>query len=286
MEVRPIHLRAPGLTRSVLGVPVIEGPVPDPWPAAVVAEPWCWADAERMRFAGDGAVVYVERDRVVLSAPDAATRAHADWLLYATATRAMLTFRRDYNLHASLVVAPGGAAIAVLGDGGAGKSTTTLELLRRGWRLAGDDIVPVRDSSDGPMAHPVDRPVHLSDEAARSLGADLALGRLLPASGKRSYAVDTDPTPRRLSAIAVLSAGATDGRVAWRRVDGLAALPTIAASADRYRICRLPEHRGDFLRWTTSVCRQVPVWDLRRPPVGDSVEQVVDAVEQISSCVG
>lgn len=281
-----IRLRAPGLTRTVLGVPVTEGPVPEPWPAAVVVEPWCCADADRLRFAADGAVVYAEPGRVVISAPDPETRAHADWLLYATATRALLTFRRDYNLHASLVVSPAGAAVALLGDAGAGKSTTTLEMLRRGWRLAGDDIVPVRHGASGSIAHPVDRPIHLTDSAAAALGADLSLGRLLPSTGKRAYAVDADLEPRPLAAIAVLSRGAQDGRVAARRVDGLAAVPTMALSADRYRMCRLPEHRADFLQWTTTLCRQVPIWDLRRPPEGDTLAAVADAVEDISASVG
>lgn len=281
-----IRLGAPGLTRSVVGVPVTEGPVPEPWNAAVVVEPWCCADAERFRFAADGAVVYVEPDRVVLSAPDADTRAHADWLLYATATRVMLTFRGDYNLHASLVVSPSGVAVALLGDAGAGKSTTTLEMLRRGWRLAGDDIVTVRHEAAGSLAYPVDRPIHLTDSAARSLGADLSLGRLLPSTGKRAYAVDADLEPRPLAAIAVLSPLAEDGRVALTRVDGLAAVPTMALSADRYRLCRLPERRADFLQWTTTLCRQVPIWDLRRPPEGDTLHQVADAVETISASVG
>ncbi|GAB3855645.1 HPr kinase/phosphatase C-terminal domain-containing protein [Nocardioides maradonensis] len=281
-----IQLGTPELTRVVLDVPVEEGPVPEPWDAAVVVEPWWCADADRIRFAAHGAVVYVEPGRVLLSAPDPATRASADWLLYATATRALLTFRGDFNLHASLVVSPTGAAVALVGDSGAGKSTTTLQLLQRGWSLAGDDIVAVRPGPDGAIAHPVDRPIHLSDAAARAIGADPAVGRLLPSTGKRAYRLDADLGPRPLAAVVVLSRQAQDGQVALRRVDGLAAVPTIALSADRYRICRLPEHRAAFLDWTVSVCRQVSIWDLRRPPVGDTVAAVVDAVEKLSSEVG
>jgi hypothetical protein len=273
-----LTLRAPGLTRHVLDVPVTFGPVPPAWDATVVAPPYAWAEADRLRFAADDAELYVEADRVLFDAPDDDVRASADWMLYSTAARAMLTFRREYNLHASLVVAPSGAAVAVLGDSGAGKSTTTIELIRRGWRLGSDDVVVVRHGDDGTVAHPIDRPIHLSDAAARLLGGDPAVGRPIPDTIKRAYAVDADLAPRPLSALAILSTTAEGADVTARQVDGLAALPTIALSADRYRIGRMPEHRQHFLSWTTRLCRDVPIWDVRRPAGGDTVGAVADAV--------
>ena len=277
-----VALRAPGLTEAVLDVPVTYADVPPAWDATIVGEPYFWAEADRLRFVADGAEMYVEADRVLFSAPDTETRATADWLLYGTAARAMLTFRRDYNIHASLVIAPSGVAVAILGDSGAGKSTTTIELLRRGWRLGSDDIVVVHHTDGGPVAHPVDRPIHLSDAAARLLGADPALGRPIPDTVKKAYAVDTDLMPRRLSALVVLSNLAEGDEVTARRVEGLAAVPTIAVSADRYRIGKLPEHRQDFLSWTTRLCHDVPIWDLRRPADGLTVDDVADAVERIT----
>ncbi|GAB2974413.1 hypothetical protein [Nocardioides montaniterrae] len=277
-----VSLGAPGLTEAVLGVPVEHGDVPPPWAAAVVQDPWFWADHDRLRFAADGAELYVEAERVVFSAPDELVRAQADWLLYSTAARAMLTFRRDYNLHASLVLAPSGGAVAVLGDSGAGKSTTTIELLRRGWSLGSDDVVVVRHGEDGAVAHPVDRPIHLSEAAVRLLGGDPRLGRPIPDTTKRAYVASADLTPRPLAALVVLSSTAAGDEVTARQVDGLAAVPTIAISADRYGIGKLPEHRADFLAWTTRLCHDVPIWDLRRPPAGETVDAVADAIEQIS----
>lgn len=282
----PLVLRAPELTREVLGVPVVEGTAPKPWAAAVVAEPSIWADPDRLLFVADEARVYADPGGVVIEAIDRAARTSADWLLYSTATRAMLTFRRDHNLHAGMVVTPTGDAIAIVGDSGAGKSTTTVELLLRGWTLGSDDIVVVRHGATGPVAHPVDRPIHLSARAVELLGGDPGVGRPLPYGDKRAYAVDADLTPRPLVAVVVLGTTPEAGPVRARRVDGLAAMPAIGLSADRYGICRLPEHRADFLAWNTALCREVPIWQLSRPATGVTVAAVADEVERISADAG
>lgn len=273
-----MRLIPPPLTREVLGVPVREGATPDPWDASVVVEPWWWADADRLLFRSDDASVYVEPGAVTVSAPNAETRAEHDWLAYATAARALLTFDKRYNLHATLVAAPDGRMVAILGDSTAGKSTTTAELVARGWGFACDDIAEVGHGPDGPVALPVERPVHLSDDVARRLGGDPADGRLLPGREKRAYGVQgADLAPRPLSAMVVLSAH--DGAATEvAKVPALQALTTVAASGDRYGICELPAHRADYLRWTTELTRQVPVWTVRRPKQGDSVAAVADAV--------
>lgn len=274
--------RAP-LTTDVLGVAVVEGRAPEPWEAACDEAPYWWADADRLLFTIDTARVYAEADTVVIDAPTADDRAAADWLLYATAARAVLTFRRRYNLHATLVVASDGSGIAVLGESTVGKSTTTAELVRRGWAFACDDIVEVEHTTRGPVAHPVERPIHLSDDVARRLGGDPADGRLLPLRDKRAYAVTgADLTPRPLTALVVLSTLATGPDVESCRVAPLDALATVAAATDRYGICQLPEHRADFLRWNAELCRQVPVWAVRRPRYRDTTEAVTDAVAAIA----
>lgn len=271
------------LTQEVLGIGVTEGATPAPWDAASVGAPYWWADADRLLFHADRARMYVEPGAVTIDAPDAAARAAEDWLLYATAARALLTFERRYNLHATLVVAPDGRAVAILGESTAGKSTTTAELVRRGWGFACDDIAEVAITPGGPVVSPVERPVHLADDVAVRLGADPADGTLLPLRDKRAYAVTgADLSPRPLSAMVVLSTLAAGEGVEAFPVEPLEGLTTIAASADRYGICQLPEHRADFLRWTTALCRQVPVWAVRRPPAGDSLDAVVDAVAAVA----
>jgi hypothetical protein len=45
------------------------------------------------------------------------------------------------TIHATALHAPGGQAVLLLGDKGAGKTSTALALARRGWVHAGDDLV-------------------------------------------------------------------------------------------------------------------------------------------------
>lgn len=277
------EVRTPGLTRAVLDVPVEEGPVPTPAGATVSDPPLLWADDRQLLFRADGAAVHVTADSVRIEATDASARAAADWLLYSTATRAMLCFRDRFNLHATLVVSPEGAAVAIVGDATAGKSTTAVELVRRGWVLACDDIVEVALVGEDAQARPVRRPVHLSAAAVALLGGDPALGRPIPFSGKRAYAIDGDLTPRRLSALVVLSKLAEGPAVEARRVDRMAAIPTLARSSDRYRICRLPTRRAAFHRWSTEVCRRTPIWDVRRPADLVTVDRVADAVAEVAA---
>ncbi|GAA3828247.1 hypothetical protein [Nocardioides panacisoli] len=279
-----VTLDPPSITREVLGVPVVEGETPEPWDAPVVARPYWWADADRLLFrSDDGASVYVERGAVTLRAPDGESRIANDWLAYATAARALLTLDGRYNLHATLVAAPDGRMVAILGDSRAGKSTTTVELVTRGWGFACDDIAEVVTGPKGALARPVERPVHLSEAAARRLGGDPAVGRWLPEREKRVYAVvGADLTPRPLAAMVLLSTLAAGNQVEVRPVPALQAITTVADSGDRYGVCHLPEHRSAYLRWATELTRTVPLWTVARPAEGDSVAAVADAVASIS----
>jgi hypothetical protein len=78
-------------------------------------------------------------------------------------------------LHASVVVRPGGGAVAFAGPVGAGKSTAALALASRGWRVLSDDRLVVDQE---PMAYPIAPYLRVAAEAARQFdfAGDLPLG--------------------------------------------------------------------------------------------------------------
>lgn len=272
----------PGPTRQILDCEVREGPTPQPWPARVDNHR-ILADHDRALVVHDQASLYVSHgDEVVISAPDDTTRLEYDYLVYAFASRLLLLQRRRFTLHATLVVSPAGDALAITGHSTAGKSTTSVELARRGWQLVCDDVVEVRMSGERVLAVPFLRPVHLSDEAARMLGTDPALGRELPGRDKRVYSIEADPAVRQLTAVVRVDLGAA-AEVVAQVIPPLDALPVISMHSDPNGICELPEYRGEYLVWTGSIVSRLPVLDVRRPASGDSVSAVADAIERLVS---
>jgi hypothetical protein len=268
----------PGVTRELLGVPVTEGRVPDRWPAAVQT-PAIAADADRLLVSVPGAAAYISHgNAVVVESRSEADRLDSDYIVYAVAARALLWQRRRFSLHATLVAAPGGPAVAVTGSSMAGKSTTTMALVRRGWPFACDDIVQVDLRGGVPIAVPCERPVHLSDAAARLLNADPAIGRPLPGRTKRVYSMVGDLTPRPLAAIVRLRLHG-EASVEVRRLVALESMPVLAFHSDPHGICQLPGMRADYLRWTAGLA-SVPLLDVARPAGGDTVWEVADAIEQ------
>lgn len=272
----------PGITREVLGVTIEEGPVPPPWDAAIVTDRLC-ADADRFLIRHGEVALYVERgNRFVIESPDRETRLSYDYLAYSTAPRVAMWQTRRFSLHATLVVSPEGEAVAITGHSMVGKSTTTIELLRRGWTFGCDDLLEV-DIRDGtPWAVPRSRPVHLSDQVAQSLGVDPSVGRRLPWQGKRAYAIEGFPTPLPLERVVHLRVA--DGQEVTQEVlVGLDALALLAHHSDPLGVCNLPECRADYLEWSVQTRAGVIMQTVSRPLEGDSVRQVADALSRDES---
>lgn len=273
----------PGPTLRVLDVPVATGDLPAAWAAEFR---WChgttagWADADRLLVTTPTAGLYVEDGRrVVVRADDDRARLEHDYLVYAWAPRLLLMQRRRFGLHATLVVSPDGHAVAVGGPSMAGKSTTAVELVRRGWTFAGDDIVPIDHESGRPVTRPYARPIHLSDAAAARLGTDPALGRPLPGRAKRVYGLPTDLRPRPLALIVVVGRSTGD-RIEVEHHPGLVALPRLAVLTDSIGLAvRLPAVRADLFRWAANLAAGTRVVSVRRPADQETVAEMADTVE-------
>jgi HprK-related kinase A len=79
-----------------------------------------------------------------------------------------LGWRRHLLLHAA-AVEKDGRALVMTGESGAGKSTLSALLMRRGWRLLGDEFALV-GLTDG-MLQPFPRPISLKNESIAVLGS-------------------------------------------------------------------------------------------------------------------
>ena len=93
-------------------------------------------------------------------------------------------------LHASSI-AVGGRAIALLGQPGAGKSTTAAAFAQLGYSILSDDVAVLDDQGDQFLVQPGYPRVNLWPDSARALfGSEDALPRITPTWGKRYLPLD------------------------------------------------------------------------------------------------
>lgn len=116
----------------------------------------------------------------------------------------VVAIARGYEaLHAAAVQTPVGV-VAVVGASGAGKSTLAAELVRRGHRLVGDDVLVVGRAGDRVVAYPSGAHLSLEPGAEEGLGVEV-LGEL---GGKLWTVVeDAAAEPAPLAAVVLLERG-------------------------------------------------------------------------------
>jgi hypothetical protein len=129
----------------------------------------------------------------------------------------VLRLRGAVSLHAS-AIAVAGRAVALLGQAGAGKSTTAVAFARRGNPVLSDDVTPLDDRVGAILAQPGNPRLRLWPTSAQFLfGAADALPRLTPNwdklyldLGENDFAFQETPLP--LGAVYVLGPRSRDTR--------------------------------------------------------------------------
>jgi hypothetical protein len=150
----------------------------DGWEAVVDGRPFSariGAEGE-CRFVCDGQALFeLSADGRVLTADGAAVR-DAYWarVLLDSVLFTVSLIRGGDALHAGAVVTASGAAVAVIGSSGGGKSTLVAELLRHGCQLVTDDVLFVDVSAGTVMAHPGPPVMTLPRQRADGVGTRIA----------------------------------------------------------------------------------------------------------------
>lgn len=163
--------------------------------------------AFRLRYA-DGCEYHVNADgtRVACTWPANFTVEDAATYLLGPVFGLLLRLRGVTALHAS-AVAIDGAAVALVGPAGAGKSTTAAALAARGHPLVGDDVLGLRVEADGIAVQPAYPRLRLWPDAAAALyGPGVELPPLTPNWDKRGLRLDHafHPDPLPLAAVYLL----------------------------------------------------------------------------------
>jgi hypothetical protein len=199
--------------------------------------------------------------------------------LHGTVAALLLAQRGGFALHAG-VVEVDGQAVALTGPRAAGKSTTALRLTQRGHALVTDDVTPL-EAGRPVTVNPFARTVRVAPATARSLGLDLTDAReILPDHPKLAL-----PAPSRRSVplrAIVLLGEAPVAAVDAARVRGAAAQRLVWEGAYRVQLLWALYER-ELFTWSSAIAAQVPVYTVRRPRDGWTVDEVADAVERVAT---
>ena len=190
-------------------VVVRRGAVPAPEgfpPSGIAHEPE--ARADRLAWLDRARLRITEREVTV----DSADEAFARQCVVGPGLGVLLHRRGVLVLHGAAIDVDG-RAVVLLGEKGAGKSTTAASLLARGHRLLADDLVAIDTGSlesGAPVVLPGPTQMKLWPEAAAAAGLEVDLVPFFDGLAKGIWAdapVASSPTP--LGTVAVLEWGAS-----------------------------------------------------------------------------
>lgn len=208
--------------------------------------------------------------------------AYRNWFVSTWAIPIAMVQRGWLSLHASTVLV-GGSAIAIGGHSGAGKSTTTWALRGRGHAFVVDEATLCEVTDQGVLVHPYRRHVQLTQKSSLEMGRLQSHPALL-APGKTAF----DPGPvdvstRRLDKLVILKPFGRDPDVRVERARAEALLPDLNQLA--YRMGLAPKILGcqKYLDYLVAFARHTDTFIVTRPAQAWSLDQVLDAVEEIAA---
>lgn len=220
---------------------------------------------------------------LTVDAPDSCSDAELHTYLFGPAFAILAQQRGHSALHAS-AIAIDGAAIAIAGHSGAGKSTTARALVQRGYRFLTDDQLIV-ESATG-LAHAGYPSTKLWGEAAALLGQQLGdASRVRPGVDKfhlrapDEFAAESLP----LRAIFVL---VRDGRLAHPAATLLPnanAVATLARFVHCLKVAMALGAGPRIFRWAADLAGRVPVHLVQRPDDPAKVDALVDLLIALST---
>jgi hypothetical protein len=241
-----------------------------------------------IRVAAAGRFLVRGGNSITVDAAPSAAPVEIEAFLMGPVAGALLHQRGTLPLHASCVET-GGAAIALTGSVGRGKSTLAAALVRRGARLMSDDICPIIFSDGGvPFAVPGSTGLRLRSDTRKVFGCDgpewlpirpghaKHVGRWnegeAPEQGSPKPLV-----PRRLGAVIRLTP-TNFADPAFRRLRGPSGVSPMQDLVYRLRIGRLLGRGERLFRDLMRVADKIPVFEMQRPNGFEKIGQMTDLI--------
>ena len=222
------------------------------------------------------------RDIIVDPAPGAPWPEIQTWLL-GPGLGVICHQRRVLPLHAC-AIRVGNGALGIVGNSGAGKSTTATAMVQRGHRLLGDDVL-VADPETG-VAQPCFPMVKLWDSSRNALEigreGQQAVGRKVGKWHMPMLAA-FDSESRPLSAIVHLRADPSAQRPVLTRWPRAHAAAVLDAMIYRAYLAEALHGRRHVLSAAVQLAARVPVWELARTTDFADLPEMLDMLEGLAS---
>ena len=193
-------------------------------------------------------------------------------------------------LHAS-VVEHGGHAVALIGDKGAGKSTTAAALVRDGWRSVADDVAALRFETNQILVNPGYPRMRLDAMAAETFfGGRGAMSKVYSHVDKHYLELDAGPSskdfcsgPLPLSAIFFLGARSANGKCRSEAVNQRQGLVRLAKNTIGNYVVIDPAAKARELEQMAGLARRVPLRSLSLPDGIDALSRASGFLRGLSA---
>lgn len=263
----------------VCGIPVEYGPVPDFLSGATSVGSAVQANEHQAIVRLMSMRLLVENGSRIVIDTDLRTKDEARFALYGWATSLVLLQRGYFMLHASIATRDT-VALALTGQSGAGKSTTSLRLARTGWQFSCDDTAPIIIDNGRAWVIPYRRPIHVLPGREPTMSDAV---HTLPFREKQAFEIEQDLSPRILTHVVELvgdtQVAGGDG-VSLDLRAGPDAMAVIERNVHAWRAARTPGRRQPLMTWMATIANQASVATLYRDPDQETLDRVSDIIDR------
>lgn len=221
--------------------------------------------------------------QITIEAGDETTQGEIMTFLLGPALGLICHQRQALPLHGASIKI-GNSAVTLVGQSGAGKSTTATALINRGHQLLCDDITvidPLRVE-----VKPSFPAIKLWKDAAKALAIQTNnLSNVRTGLQKFHYPVDSsfNNLPTRLQSIIILAPRSYIGSAELIRLEKISALAQLRSHIYRHRLSRLLGAEHTYFKQLGQLTSKIPVMVLHRPDDLAQLDCVIDLVEHVAA---
>lgn len=240
-------------------------------------------DKALIRISGRLSILVSAGQQIIIEAGDETTPGEIMTFLLGPALGLICHQRRALPLHGASVRI-GDVAITLIGQSGAGKSTTATALIKRGHQLLCDDISvidPVRTE-----VQPSFPGIKLWQDAADALTIQTDnLSKARTGLQKFHYPANSDfnAHPTRLETIIILTSRKYIASAELLPLDKISALAQLRTHIYRQRLARLLGAEQTYFKQLGQLISKVPVMVLNRPDDISQLDSTIELIEHVAA---